>query len=271
MAAAWLAGALIRRPVNRIVSVIKAWQSGTGSARTGLRAKDGDVELVGEALDQMLDELEQRSREIERAEGQRDLLMRELAHRVKNTLTLVQAIANQTFRGTDPELARSFAERLIALAGAYDVLLGQEFAGGDIRGIVATALKPHVAREENIVLIGDGHVLAPNIALALSMIVHELATNATKYGALSRKRGVVSVSWTVDRGRVTLYWQERGGPPVAVPTREGFGSKLVRRAFGPDAEASVEIKYLLSGVRCELQFNAGEAADHSDRGIRAAC
>ena len=270
LAAAWLAGGLIRRPVNRIVSVIKAWQEGAGSARTGFHANDGDVELVGEALDRMLDELEQRSLEIKRSEAQRDLLMRELAHRVKNTLTLVQAIANQTFRGKEPELTRSFAERLIALAGAYDVLLGEEFAGGDIRAIVTTALKPHLAREDGVVLSGEPHLLAPNIALSLSMIVHELATNATKYGALSTEQGAIQVSWIVERERVTLQWQERGGPPVAVPTLEGFGSKLVRRAFGPDAEASVEIKYLLSGVRCELQFNTGEVSAHGDVGTLAA-
>lgn len=270
LGAAWLAGGLIRRPVNRIVSVIKAWQAGTGSARTALRAKEGDVEMVGEALDRMLDELERRSLEIKRAEGQRDLLMRELAHRVKNTLTLVQAIAHQTFRGKDPQLTRSFAERLIALAGAYDVLLGQEFAGGDIRAVVAAALKPHLPRKDTVVVSGEPHMLAPNIALSLSMVVHELATNATKYGALSADHGVVLVSWSVDRGRVTLHWHERGGPPVAVPTTEGFGSKLVRRAFGPDAEASVEIKYLLSGVRCELAFNAGHAADRGEAVISAA-
>jgi two-component sensor histidine kinase len=270
LAAAWLAGGLIRRPVNRIVSVIKAWQAGVGNARTGFRASDGDVELVGEALDRMLNELDQRSTEIKRAEGQRDLLMRELAHRVKNTLTLVQAIAHQTFRGRDPELTRSFAERLIALAGAYDVLLGKEFAGGDVRAIVSTALKPHLAREDAVTISGDACLLAPHIALSLSMVIHELATNATKYGALSTDRGNIFVSWTVNERRVALLWHERGGPPVSVPNTEGFGSKLMRRAFGSDAEAFIDIKYLLSGVRCELHFNAGEASDHGAAGTLAA-
>jgi two-component sensor histidine kinase len=266
--AAWIAGGLIRRPVNRIVASIRDWKAGQAERRSGLQSRDGDVESVGEALDELLDELERRALATRQAEEQRDLLMRELSHRVKNTLALVQAIANQTFRSSDEAATHAFSERLIALSSAYDVLLGEQFGGGDVLAIIETTLRPHRRQDEAIELSGEPVMLAPSCALALSLVIHELATNATKYGALSRPTGSVSVAWSLHGTRIGLIWQERGGPPVAMPRHEGFGSRLLKRAFAAEAAAVVEIKFLLTGVRCEMSFNALVPASVAEPEVR---
>jgi two-component sensor histidine kinase len=262
--AAWLAGGLIRRPLARISEVIASWKSG-GRARTGLRGRNGDVEAVGQALDEMLDELEQRAAQTQRAEAQRDLMMRELTHRVKNTLALVQSIAYQTFGRSDPELVRTFSSRLVSLSSAYDVLLGEQFVGGTIEAVLRAAIRPHQASPESFRLDGPTVVLGPQTALALSLVTHELATNATKYGALSRAGGSVTIGWTEADGRVSLAWQEHDGPPVAVPKTEGFGSKLIKRAFSTDPEAQVEMSFLMTGLRCAMSFTSAPPSELLER------
>lgn len=256
LSAAWLAGGLIRRPLARIISVIESWKSGS-RARTGLSAEDGDVEAVGQALDEMLDELERRAAETRRAEAQRDLVMRELTHRVKNTLALVQSIAYQTFGRSDPELVRAFAERLVTLSSTYNILLGEQFAGGQLKAVISNAVQPHRAAPESFQIDGPPVFIGAQAALSLSLVVHELATNATKYGSLSQPGGTVRIGWTASSDdRVVLTWQEQGGPSVAIPRTEGFGSKLIKRAFSGDPRAQVEISYLPSGVRCSMTFQA---------------
>lgn len=257
MGAAWFAGGLIRRPVNRIAKVIEDWKSGVLDSRTGLRSDAGDVESVGAALDQLLDELEHRQRATLKAEEQRDLLMRELAHRVKNTLALVQAIASQTFGRDKPEAGQVFTERLAALAGAYDVLLGEQFRGGDIKTVLAAALKPHLTAADRVSMTGPPVTLSAQRALSLSLVVHELATNAVKYGALSNETGSVHLAWELAEGLVLLKWREQGGPPVIEPTRTGFGTKLIRRAFGNSAR-EIELEYAPSGVACTIAFEPSD-------------
>lgn len=261
---AWLAGGLIRRPLARITAVIEAWKSGE-RARTNLSASSGDVEAVGAALDDMLDELDKRAAETQLAEAQRDLVMRELTHRVKNTLAVVQSFAHQTFGRSDPELLRTFSERLTALSAAYDVLLGEQFVGGQLGAIVLATIRPHRPTPESFQVEGPPIFIGAQPALALALVTHELATNATKYGALSRAGGLVRISWRIQPGkRVEFIWHEQGGPPVAVPQREGFGSKLIKRAFAGDPEARVELSYLLSGVRCAITFEAKADSAISD-------
>jgi two-component sensor histidine kinase len=174
--------------------------------------------------------------ELKRAEEQQRLLALELNHRIKNVLAMVQAIASQTFRpASDPVEARAaFIDRLAALGAAQDLLTQATLTGARMADIVAEAFRPH-GREGQVAMSGPEVDLAPRCALALSLALHELATNAIKYGALSADGGRVTVAWTVtpgpDGSAFVLSWTESGGPPVAPPTRTGFGSGMIQRAL----------------------------------------
>jgi len=193
--------------------------------------------------------------ERKQSDAHRALLLEELNHRVKNTLATVKAIASQTLRGHDvPVAAReAFDGRLMALAGAHELLIRENWSSARLHDIVEKALAPHAIR-------GDGriHVSGPNAlleskaGLALTLCLHELATNAAKYGALSNEAGRVSVAWTVEGGLLALRWEESGGPAVPPPTRRGFGSRLVERVLGADLQGEARIIYAETGVICEI-------------------
>lgn len=163
------------------------------------------------------------------AERHRQLLVEESGHRVKNTLALVQAIARSSLKDVDQETAADFENRLLALARSQDALQMKAFQGGDLGRVISLALG-HLTRER-FEFDGPPVDLSPRVAQTVSLVVHELATNAYKYGALSVSGGRLSVHWTVDEGRLALTWTERGGPPVAAPAKSGFGSKLIRRGL----------------------------------------
>ncbi|HEV7256826.1 MAG TPA: HWE histidine kinase domain-containing protein [Bosea sp. (in: a-proteobacteria)] len=201
------------------------------------------VRLIGAHLDVT---------ERKEAEAQQRLLMQELAHRVKNTLAMIQAIASQTLRGaTSLESANeAFSARLAALSRAHDLLVAGQRANApmaDIAGSIV-GIQGDPARFR---IDGPDVVLGPKSALALTLTLHELATNAVKYGALSNPSGIVALSWRVDEidgaAQFRLRWQESGGPPVVTPTRRGFGSRLIERSF-PAAHARAESAYLPGGL-----------------------
>ncbi|PTM41403.1 HWE histidine kinase domain-containing protein [Bosea sp. 124] len=201
------------------------------------------VRLVGAHLD---------ITERKEAEAQQRLLMQELAHRVKNTLAMIQAIASQTLRGaTSLEAANeTFSARLAALSRAHDLVVGGHRANArmvDIAGSVV-GIQGDPARFQ---ISGPDVLLGPRPALALTLVLHELATNAVKYGALSNQSGIVVLSWRVDEidgaPQFRLRWQESGGPPVVAPSRRGFGSRLIERTF-PSAQGRAESAYLPTGL-----------------------
>lgn len=266
-ALAWFVGnAFIRRPITRIVSVLDEWRAGSSERRTGMTASQGELESVGASVDALLDELSMRDRDARQAEQQRELLMRELNHRVKNTLTILQTIARQTFGPyVEKERSRIFADRVVALSGALDVLLSNERQAGDIASVLERTLKPHDDATDRIRISGPPVSLSAATALALSMVIHELATNALKYGALSQDQGVVSVAWTVEprSGRMQLDWKEAGGPPVTPPSAQGFGSKLIQRAFPADLDPVIEIAYRPEGLVCKISFSVAEERDQA--------
>jgi PAS domain S-box-containing protein len=171
------------------------------------------------------------------AEEQRDLLVRELEHRVKNTLSIVQSIAAQTFRnsGVDAAVQRAFEARLITLGNVHGVLTQRGWDSADLRDVVSSALR-----------------LGPKSAVALSMAVHELCTNAIKYGALSAESGHVDIDWRAQDGRLHWQWRERGGPPVTQPTRTGFGARMIERALAMQLSGTVTIDYRASGLVCTI-------------------
>ena len=190
-----------------------------------------------------------------RGEERQKLLIRELNHRVKNTLATVQAIAAQTLRGaeSDREARRAFEARLLALSNAHNVLTRESWDGAAIDEIVATALAPHrAAGDDRFAVAGPAIRLAPKAALALAMALHELATNAAKYGALSVRDGRVHVEWSVgqDEGemRFSLRWRESGGPAVVPPQRRGFGSRLIERGLSLELGGRAAIEFLPSGL-----------------------
>lgn len=189
------------------------------------------------------------------AEAQRDLLIKELEHRIKNTLTMVQSIADQTFRnsGLDPSIQRTFAARLVSLSNVHAVLTQRSWDSADLHELVAAAVGPHRSPEKDRFEIqGPILRLGPMAAVALSMAVHELCTNAIKYGALTADSGRVEIAWTVDQGRLRWVWRELGGPAVAIPERTGFGSRMIERSLAAQLSANVKIAYEPSGLICTI-------------------
>lgn len=193
-----------------------------------------------------------------RADEHRKTLMGELNHRVKNTMAVIQSIASQTLgHASSLEEARdAFGSRLVNLAKAHDVLTRESWQGAELAEVVSDTVKPHAGGENRFRIEGPGVRLAPSAALAISMAVHELATNAAKYGALSSKEGRVLIEWEIagegaDRA-LSLRWKESDGPPVAKPKRKGFGSRLIERALAAELGAEVRVDYDSSGVECTI-------------------
>ncbi|MGF9761498.1 HWE histidine kinase domain-containing protein [Microvirga sp. 0TCS3.31] len=198
------------------------------------------------------------------AEEQRTLLINELNHRVKNTLATVQSIASQTLRNapTVQDAKEAFEGRLMALARAHDVLTTENWEGAELRDIVAQALAPYRSFGENRLTMRGAEVrLSPRIALALSMALQELTTNAVKHGALSNATGRVDIVWDVEQpesgSRLHLRWQESGGPPVRIPTRQGFGSRLIERSLARELDGDVQITFHPDGVLCTVDAPLG--------------
>jgi two-component sensor histidine kinase len=186
------------------------------------------------------------------------ILTDELQHRIKNTLAMVGAIANQTMRGDDIDAAReAFAARLVTLSHAHDILTQTSWLSAPIREVVEGALAPHRTGDRRIQVSGPDLRLSPKQALALALAVNELATNAAKYGALSTDMGTVGVLWSTSiAAKIPTFvfgWNESSGPPVVTPTRTGFGSRLIERVLANDFGAEVSITYPASGLVCELR------------------
>ncbi|MFC4172492.1 HWE histidine kinase domain-containing protein [Microvirga sp. GCM10011540] len=194
-----------------------------------------------------------------RADARRRLLINELNHRVKNTLATVQSIAAQAFRANDwrPEVREAFEARLIALSKAHDVLTRESWDGADLREIVAQATAPFSSiGHARFTVEGPPVRLSPSVALSLAMTLHELLTNAVKYGALSVAEGRVAIVWSVDETpesvRLKLTWQESGGPAVSEPQQKGFGSRLIERSLTREHGGEVRITYPAPGLACEI-------------------
>jgi PAS domain S-box-containing protein len=215
----------------------------------------GVVEFEGQGLKRKPVAIAGASRdltELKRAEDLQRTLVNELNHRAKNTLASVQSIVHMTLRGSiDPESARKAIDaRLRALAGAHDLLTMRNWLGADLADVVARAMAPFAGRQ--IALDGPSVDLSSGQALALSLALHELATNAAKYGALSRPEGRVELRWTVQNGKLDLNWRESGGPQVIAPSRRGFGSRLLEEVLFRDLDGETRVDFAPDGVRCTI-------------------
>lgn len=188
------------------------------------------------------------------AEEQQRVLNTELSHRLKNTLTMVQAIATQTLRTiVEREPILAFEKRLHALATAHDVLLEQNWISAPMRAVVSAVLDTF-GQPGRFAIAGGEVTLGPRATMSLSLLMHELATNAFKYGALSNATGTVHVTWRRTgsglEGDLFLTWNEVGGPPVREPNRKGFGSRLIR--MGLVGTGGVVLRYPESGFQAEM-------------------
>lgn len=207
-------------------------------------------------------EIEQRRK----AEKQQQLLINELNHRVKNTLAIVQGLAQQSFKSDVPaDVARAaFNARLSALAAAHNLLTSASWERASLSEIISNAVRATAgAAWDQVTCDGPQVILPPQTAVSLAMAIHELSTNAIKYGALSKDTGTVSVAWHVSHGtdgpRLHLEWKEVGGPPVAAPTRKGFGTRMIERGLAAELHGKVALEFALGGLRCVLDAPLPEA------------
>jgi PAS domain S-box-containing protein len=199
------------------------------------------------------------------AEQRLQLMVNELNHRVKNTLATVLAISAQSKRtAKSPEaFHQDLQGRLVALSQTHNLLNQTFWAGVGLRDLVDQELAPHADQEGRVVIEGEAVRLGPVSAVMVGMAIHELASNAAKYGALSTPAGQVRVSWRVDPpGRLKLIWAEAGGPPVQAPSRRGFGSELIEKVLAADLRGAVRLEFPPQGLRCTMDMALARASVH---------
>jgi PAS domain S-box-containing protein len=186
-------------------------------------------------------------------ERRQRLLVSELNHRVKNILAIIQAIAHQSFRpGVDQAAARAvFENRLAALSSAHDLLTEENWEAASLRRVVSDSLAA-VPRPDRIAIRGPDLALTPKTAVSLAMALHELATNAMKYGALSNDEGTITIRWSIAESRLHLEWREAGGPPVVPPSGRGFGSRMIERGLAAELAGKVTIDFPPTGLVCTV-------------------
>lgn len=217
------------------------------SAKRPLRDRDRLIGVVSVSI-----EITERKR----FELQLRLMIDELNHRVKNMLATVQSIAAQTLGG-DHGAREALDRRLFALASTHDVLTRERWEGAELADVLDAVLAPHGGAAGGRFATGGPPLrLGPNAAVSLSMSLHELATNAVKYGALSQPGGHVAVRWQRLDGppRLRLVWQEEGGPPVESPARRGFGSRLIERGLAYELGATVSLDFRREGLCCTIEM-----------------
>ena len=216
-----------------------------------LRGKDGELQGAVAAAADVTERL--------RYEDHLKLLLNELNHRVKNTLAIVQSIATLTLKEVGPSARAAFEERLLNLSAVHNLLTDESWKSTSLASVARTSLR---AAGERVSFEGDDLRLRPKSAVAVSMALHELGTNALKYGALSVEGGRISVHWTTDKGRFRLRWQETGGPAVSVPEHRGFGSRMIERGLATELQGEVHIDWQPQGVVCTI--DAPLAAIHDE-------
>ncbi len=202
-------------------------------------------------------------------QAQSRMLIDELNHRVKNTLTTVQSIVAQALRNaTDPAVIReSIESRLFALSRSHDLLTRENWESAGLLDVVKSALEPFGianGRSERFKVTGTNVRFSPKAALALGIAFHELATNAVKYGAFSGETGCVRIGWTIEPApkgdRLILSWSEENGPPVTPPSKKGFGSRVIERGLAHELGGATNLDYRPDGVVCTIDIPAPQAA-----------
>lgn len=216
-------------------------------------ARDLRISLLNVVLRRITEAARERKLAAERDQ----LMMAELDHRVKNTLANIQALVLQTSLSADSlsVFVEGLAARIQSMARAHSLLSQTRWEGVSINSLLLEELEPYMRNGQVFEIDGPDLVLTSKSALALSLAIHELATNAAKYGALSLDGGRVSIKWTrTEIGGLSLSWTETGGPPVNPPTRRGFGSTLIERALAMETDGQAILRYLPGGVVCDVSL-----------------
>jgi PAS domain S-box-containing protein len=233
---------------GKVVAVLEFFAQGNARPDADLMLT---VRTLGEQVGRVL--------ERKRTEEHQQLLIHELNHRVKNTLAIVQSVANQTFKGAAAETSakEAFESRLQALASAHDVLSRENWESASIGEVVSRVGLGCGASPDRVHASGPDVRLAPRKAVSLAMALHELCTNAVKYGALSNEVGSVDITWKVANGsggtRLRLEWREQGGPTVELPQSAGFGTRMIQRALAAELEGSVDLLFEPGGLHCLVE------------------
>jgi PAS domain S-box-containing protein len=242
-----------------------------GQSEYRIHLRDGTTRNIASVSDALLSKEGRRTRmigvfadvtELRRGEKRQQLLINELNHRVKNTLATVQSIAAQTLR-TAPDVTRAreaFESRLVALAAAHDILTAQSWHGARLDDVVDAAMAPFEGTiRPRIQAFGPPIWLNAQHALALTLALHELATNASKYGALSAPDGQVTIRWAISPDtELSLSWREDGGPAVTAPSRAGFGTRLLQRGLAQELRGEVTFSFPPQGVQCQIRCRLGD-------------
>ncbi|MGY6551227.1 MAG: CHASE domain-containing protein [Erythrobacter sp.] len=225
--------------------------------------------LLARLLTQQAYEDQKRLAFFEEQHSIRNSLSRELNHRVKNTLANVLSILSLTRRRTRDidEFADSLEGRIRALSATHDLLTGTDWGTTPIRAVIEAELQHcRTTGDQDVIMAGPQVELAPNDALSFGLAVHELATNAAKYGALSVPGGTIEVSWSmIDDYLAEVTWRERGGPPVAPPTRRGFGTELIEKIVAHELRYPVKLDFQPEGVSCVMRVPVRQRGDFQIR------
>jgi two-component system CheB/CheR fusion protein len=246
---------------------------GTWSGELRQRTKDGRnltvesrIELVQLEGRRMVFESTRDISERKQWDARQKLLLSELTHRVKNTLAVVQAIARQTLRSSESndDFIEHFDGRLAALSRAHGLLVESDWRGANLAALARQELEPYTSEwPERLQLKGPAIILPADLATPMGLVLHELATNSTKYGSLSRRSGTVNLSWTLNSGNdpqvLSVLWEERGGPEVESPKRAGFGSLLIESSI---PGAKVEREFRSKGLMCKIDLPMPRPVDN---------
>lgn len=245
------------------LDAIEAKLAETGEWRGRLRhvAKDGRklwTESLWRQRDRAADVVVEQNVDVTervRLERHRDTLARELDHRVKNTLAVVQGLARMSFGRADAANLRQFDERLLALSEAHNLLHRKQWDHASLRELIGDVTRG-LGVADRLSVQGPDVNLKPSAAVSYALAFHELGTNALKYGSLSVPEGRVSIAWSFEgageQQHIHLIWRETGGPRPTQPTREGFGSRLIRRAVASELGTPVEMRFEEQGLVCEF-------------------
>jgi two-component sensor histidine kinase len=227
--------------------------------REATERAERDRRVREEGLREANRRLEQEIHEHRRTEDRLRFAMRELDHRVKNTLATVQAVADQTLHSSADmgEFADAFTGRLQAMARIHSALAQRRWEGLTLTDLVELVVGPYRHHAESVLIACDGTFVGSELVRVLGMALHELATNAAKYGALSTTHGHVSITSHVDRGTepcLHIAWDEHGGPVVCTPTRRGFGMRLIEEALAYETDGRVALQFPGQGLHCEIEI-----------------
>ena len=268
-----MSGAVFFTPEDRAagrpeIEMTKAREQGRASDERWHLRKDGSVfwgsgvtlPIDDHPRDRYLKIFRDRT-DARRAEQRLRLLSEELSHRVKNTLAVVQSVAMQTLRQSPSkeQAGEALESRLVALARAHDILTQGRWTGGDLRETVEGTLRLILndeVLEERVRLEGPDIHLGSGALVGFSLAIHELATNAVKYGAMSNGSGRIDVRWEITDDTpqcFRMHWTESGGPPVEAPRRRGFGSRVIEEGLAHEFDGRVELKFVGAGLECTIQ------------------